>query len=55
MRNILAVLIGFIGFVTVTGSEAPNLSNLEVLGQGCGGLVLILIACVIYKDKGEKK
>ena len=50
MRNSIAFLFVFIGFVMAIGSEAPQLATKEILIQGFSGLALVLIGMKIYKD-----
>ncbi len=49
MRNFIAVLFVFFGFVLSTSMEAPDLTNLEMTLHGLGGMALIILGMKIYK------
>ena len=51
MKDFISAILFFLGVVLVTGLEAPNLSILQILGQGVVGIASIYLAVKVSNLK----
>ncbi len=55
MRNFIALLIGFIGFILISGTDQHfnDLTIWGIIAQAATGFGLMLIAGIIYKEEED--
>lgn len=52
-KNAIGVFLVFVGLIVVMGADSPELTNLQILAHGLGGIILLIIGFKVSVKNGK--